>query len=258
MQHLIDGITHLIATLGYPGVLLLMSLESACIPVPSEAIMPFAGAQITAPTGSFHPNIWVLTMVGALGNLLGSILAYWVGHTGGRPFLDKYGKYVLIRKRDLDKSDAFFHKYGDWTVFFSRWLPIVRTFISLPAGIARMNFPQVLRVHVYRCPAVLLFAGLGGNKAGTALEPGPCLAAKGGFGGHGGTGRPVRALALASPAARPGEKRRRRNKSDPGIVISLSVIIIPAAYGIIGEDQVQRRTPVRAIAPPPAALRSGQ
>ena len=142
MQHLIDGITHLIATLGYPGVLLLMFLESACIPVPSEAIMPFAGAQITAPTGSFHPNIWVLTLVGALGNLLGSMLAYWVGHTGGRPFLDKYGKYVLIRKRDLDKFDQFFHKYGEWTALFSRWLPIVRTFISLPAGIARMNFPK--------------------------------------------------------------------------------------------------------------------
>lgn len=142
MNHLIDGITHLIATLGYFGVLLLMSLESACIPVPSEAIMPFAGAQITAPTGSFHPNIWVLTLIGAAGNLLGSILAYWVGHTGGRAFLDRYGKFVLIRKRDLDKSDAFFHKHGDWTVFFGRWLPIVRTFISLPAGIARMNFPK--------------------------------------------------------------------------------------------------------------------
>ncbi len=142
MQHLIDGITHLIAALGYPGVLLLMSLESACIPVPSEAIMPFAGAQITAPTGSFHPNIWALTLIGALGNLIGSVLAYWVGHKGGRPFLDKYGKYVLIRKRDIDKSDAFFAKHGEWTVFFGRWLPIVRTFISLPAGIARMNFPK--------------------------------------------------------------------------------------------------------------------
>ena len=142
MQHLIDGITHFIATLGYFGVLLFMALESACIPVPSEAIMPFAGAQITAPTGTFHPNIWMLTLIGALGNLIGSIAAYWVGYTGGRAFLDKYGKYILIRKRDIDKSDAFFHKYGDWTVFFGRWLPIVRTFISLPAGIARMSFPK--------------------------------------------------------------------------------------------------------------------
>ena len=162
MEHLIAGITHLIATLGYPGVLLLMSLESACIPVPSEAIMPFAGAQITAPTGSFHPNIWALTLIGALGNLLGSVLAYWVGHKGGRPFLDKYGKYVLIRKRDIDKSDAFFEKHGEWTVFFGRWLPIVRTFISLPAGIARMNFPKFCAfTFVGALPFCYLLAWLG-------------------------------------------------------------------------------------------------
>lgn len=142
MQHLIDGITHLIATLGYPGILLLMALESACIPVPSEAIMPFAGAQISHPTGGFHPNIWILTVVGALGNLLGSVVAYWVGATGGRPFLRKYGKYFLIRQRDIDEADEFFHKFGDITALFSRWLPIVRTFISLPAGISRMNFPK--------------------------------------------------------------------------------------------------------------------
>jgi membrane protein DedA with SNARE-associated domain len=142
VQHLIDGITHLIAMLGYPGVLLLMALESACTPLPSEAIMPFAGAQITAPTGSFHPDIWVLTLVGALGNLIGSVLAYWAGYVGGRPFLDKYGKFILIRKRDLDLSDEFFKKHGEWAVFFGRWLPLVRAFISLPAGISRMNFPK--------------------------------------------------------------------------------------------------------------------
>ena len=139
---MIDGITHLIAALGYPGVLLLMTLESACIPVPSEAIMPFAGAQISHPVGSFHPNIWVLTIIGALGNLLGSMIAYWVGAIGGRPFLSKYGKYILIRERDIDKADHFFQKYGDITALVSRWLPIVRTFISLPAGISRMNFPK--------------------------------------------------------------------------------------------------------------------
>jgi len=142
VQHLIDWITHIIATLGYPGVLLLMTLESACIPVPSEAIMPFAGAQISHPAGGFHPNIWVLTVIGALGNLLGSIIAYWVGAIGGRPFLSKYGKYVLIRERDIDKADRFFQKRGDITALVSRWLPIVRTFISLPAGISRMNFPK--------------------------------------------------------------------------------------------------------------------
>lgn len=141
MQHLIEWVTHLIAALGYPGVLLLMALESACIPIPSEAIMPFAGSLIvTDPARGF--NIHMLAVVGACGNLLGSIVAYWVGYIGGRPFLEKYGKYVLIRKRDLDKSDQFFQKYGEWTALFSRVLPIVRTFISLPAGIARMNFAK--------------------------------------------------------------------------------------------------------------------
>ncbi len=141
MNHLIDGITHFIAALGYPGVLLLMALESACIPIPSEAIMPFAGSLIvTDPARGF--NIHVLALVGALGNLIGSIVAYQVGAIGGRPFLEKYGKYVLIRRRDLDKSDRFFHKYGEATALFSRVLPIVRTFISLPAGIARMNFAK--------------------------------------------------------------------------------------------------------------------
>ena len=142
VEHIISWVTGFIGAHGYPGVLLLMALESACIPIPSEAIMPFAGAQITAPVGSFHPNLHLLAFVGALGNLLGSILAYGVGHAGGRPFLNKYGKWLLIRQRDLDKSDEFFHKHGEVTVFFSRVLPIVRTFISLPAGIARMNFAK--------------------------------------------------------------------------------------------------------------------
>jgi membrane protein DedA with SNARE-associated domain len=162
LQHLIDGITHLIAALGYTGVLLLMTLESACIPVPSEAIMPFAGAQISHPTGSFYPNIWMLTVVGALGNLLGSIIAYWVGAVGGRPFLSKYGKYVLIRERDIDKADYFFQKYGDITALVSRWLPIVRTFISLPAGISRMNFPKFcVYTFIGALPFCYLLAWLG-------------------------------------------------------------------------------------------------
>lgn len=104
--------------------------------------MPFAGSQITHPTGAFHPNLHVLSWIGALGNLLGSIVAYWVGAVGGRPFLEKYGKYFLIRTRDLDRTDHFFQKYGEATAFFSRVLPVIRTFISLPAGIARMNFAR--------------------------------------------------------------------------------------------------------------------
>ena len=139
IEHLINWVTGFIGAHGYPGVLFLMALESACIPIPSEAIMPFAGALIKIdPARGF--NIHTLAFVGALGNLLGSIVAYWVGHVGGRPFLEKYGKFVLIRRRDLDKSERFFEKHGEITVLVSRVLPIVRTFISLPAGIARMNF----------------------------------------------------------------------------------------------------------------------
>ena len=103
--------------------------------------MPFAGSLIvTDPARGF--NLHTLAFVGAMGNLLGSIVAYWVGRIGGRPFLEKYGKFLLIRRRDLDKSEQFFQKYGDATALFSRVLPIVRTFISLPAGISRMNFPK--------------------------------------------------------------------------------------------------------------------
>ena len=141
IEHLITWVTDFIGRLGYPGVLILMALESACIPIPSEAIMPFAGAQIVLdPARGF--NIHMLAFVGALGNLLGSIVAYWVGAIGGKPFLDKYGKYVLIRRSDIKKSERFFQRYGEVTALGSRLLPIVRTFISLPAGIARMNFAR--------------------------------------------------------------------------------------------------------------------
>ena len=161
VEHLINAITGFIAHTGYPGVLFLMALESACIPIPSEAIMPFAGALVKIdPARGF--NLHVLAFVGATGNLLGSILAYWVGHKGGRPFLEKYGKYLLIRKRDLDKSDEFFHKHGELTVLVSRVLPIVRTFISLPAGIARMNFPRFcVYTFVGAVPFCYLLAWLG-------------------------------------------------------------------------------------------------
>jgi membrane protein DedA with SNARE-associated domain len=141
IEHIITWVTELIKSLGYPGVLLLMALESACIPIPSEAIMPFAGALIKMDPGRGF-NFHVLAFVGAFGNLLGSMLAYWVGAIGGRPFIDKYGKYLLIRKADVEQSERFFQRYGEITALGSRLLPIIRTFISLPAGIARMNFAR--------------------------------------------------------------------------------------------------------------------
>jgi len=121
---------------GYLGIAGLMTLESACIPIPSEIIMPFAGHLVT--TGRFS-LFWVI-ILGAIGNLIGSIVAYAIGFYGGRRVVEKYGKYILVGSEELDRADRFFHKYGNLSVFFSRLLPIIRTFISLPAGIAKMRF----------------------------------------------------------------------------------------------------------------------
>ena len=129
-------IIFLINSLGYGGIVLTMAIESACIPLPSEIIMPFAGYLVYS--GKF--NIWLVTLAGAGGNLFGSWIAYLVGYYGGRPFLEKYGKYILMHKDDLDLADRWFSRHGQSTVFFSRLLLVIRTFISLPAGIARMNF----------------------------------------------------------------------------------------------------------------------
>jgi membrane protein DedA with SNARE-associated domain len=129
---------------GYPGIVLLMSLESACIPLPSELIMPFAGALTTvAIAQSVHRaplNFHLVALAGAFGCALGSAVAYWVGAKGGREFVFRYGKYVLLKRRDVESSDRWFQRQGPAAVFIARLLPIVRTFISLPAGIARMPF----------------------------------------------------------------------------------------------------------------------
>jgi membrane protein DedA with SNARE-associated domain len=121
---------------GYLGITVLMLLESACLPIPSEIIMPFSGYLVT--TGRF--SLLLIIIFGAVGNLVGSIIAYGAGSYGGRPFIEKYGRYVFLRKDDLDKAQRFFEKYGNVSIFFSRLLPVIRTFISLPAGIARMRF----------------------------------------------------------------------------------------------------------------------
>lgn len=117
-----------------------MAIESACIPLPSEIIMPFAGWMVHQGAMNFH----AASLAGALGCAVGSALAYWVGALGGRPFVEKYGRYILLRHRDLDRADQWFALYGEAVVFWSRLLPVVRTFISLPAGIARMPFGRFL------------------------------------------------------------------------------------------------------------------
>ena len=124
-----------IESMGYGGIMLLMALESANVPIPSEVIIPFSGYLVS--TGVF--NLYWAVFWGAVGNLAGSIIGYYIGYIGGRPFLEKYGKFFLITKHDLNLADKWFAKYGNAIAFVSRLLPIVRTFISVPAGIARMN-----------------------------------------------------------------------------------------------------------------------
>jgi len=132
-----------ISSLGYSGIVLLMAIESACIPLPSEVIMPFSGYLVYANRFS---SLWLIATMGALGCNLGSVLAYEVGAYGGRPLIEKYGKYILLNRHDLELAERFFQRYGSITVFIGRLLPVIRTFIALPAGIARM--PR-LRFHVY-------------------------------------------------------------------------------------------------------------
>jgi membrane protein DedA with SNARE-associated domain len=129
-----------ISTLGYSGVVLLMAIESACIPLPSEIIMPFAGYLVS--TGQM--NIWAVGFAGAVGCVLGSLVAYWAGMYGGRPFIEKYGRYVLVSRHDLDIADRWFARRGEMIIFTSRMLPAIRTFIAFPAGVARMNIKRFI------------------------------------------------------------------------------------------------------------------
>jgi membrane protein DedA with SNARE-associated domain len=127
-----------ISTLGYSGIVLLMAIESACIPLPSEIIMPFSGYLVSRG----EMNLWAVAIAGAVGCVVGSLVAYWVGMYGGRPVIEKYGRYILLSRHDLDLADRWFAKYGEAIVFISRLLPAIRTFIAFPAGVARMNLTR--------------------------------------------------------------------------------------------------------------------
>lgn len=129
-----------ISSMGYGGIVLLMAIESACIPLPSEIIMPFAGFLVSKGT----MTLWGIALSGAMGCVLGSIPAYYLGKFGGRPLVEKYGKYVLISHKDLDMADNWFKKYGEIIIFIARLLPAVRTFIAFPAGVARMNMTKFI------------------------------------------------------------------------------------------------------------------
>lgn len=148
MTHLIDTLvipflTGLYGAVGYAGVFVAMTLESAMVPLPSELILPFAGFLISDParieplTGRAW-DFWLTVVVGTAGNTTGSLIGYAIGRYGGRPFLDRFGRYLLIQGHDLEIAERWFARWGAPTAFFSRLLPIVRTFISFPAGVARM------------------------------------------------------------------------------------------------------------------------
>ena len=141
-EQIVFFLQNLFQTMGWPGVVIAMTIESACIPLPSEVTMPLAGWMLVQAQGLSQGFLLIAAFWGAVGNTLGSVLTYWIGAVGGRPFLEKYGKYVLISKHDMDLADRWFARWGEPTAFFSRMLPVVRTFISLPAGIARMNFAR--------------------------------------------------------------------------------------------------------------------
>jgi len=136
LEFLLVGVTGFISSLGYWGIALGMAIESANIPLPSELILPFGGYLVS--TGQL--NFVGAAMAGALGGLGGSIISYYIGYRGGRPLLRKYGRYFGFSEKHFLQAEAWFARYGEATVFFTRFMPVVRTFISLPAGISGMNF----------------------------------------------------------------------------------------------------------------------
>ncbi len=142
-QAVIPFLSALYGAVGYLGVMVAMAIESAMIPLPSELILPYAGFLVSDPS-HLEPltrgpwSFWIVVVVATLGNTLGSLVAYEIGAWGGRPFIERYGKYLLIRPHEIEIADGFFRRWGGPTVFFGRLLPVVRTFISFPAGVTRM------------------------------------------------------------------------------------------------------------------------
>ncbi len=170
----IPFLNSLYGAVGYLGVMIAMAIESAMIPLPSELILPYAGFLVSDPsqieplTGSPW-NFWIVVIVATIGNTIGSLIAYAIGAYGGRPFLERYGKYLLIRPHEIELADGFFQRHGGATVFIGRLLPIVRTFISFPAGVARMRLSTFILYSTAGAFIWSAIAGLRGNGARRAL-----------------------------------------------------------------------------------------
>jgi membrane protein DedA with SNARE-associated domain len=163
----IPFLNSLYGAVGYLGVLIAMAIESAMIPFPSELILPYAGFLISDPT-QLEPithgpwSFWIVVIVATLGNTIGSLVGYAIGSYGGRPFLQRWGRYLLIREHEIQSAERFFLRYGAATAFFSRLLPVVRTFISFPAGVARMPLPKFIvfsTAGAFLWSLALVFAG---------------------------------------------------------------------------------------------------
>lgn len=182
-QIVIPFLNNLYGAVGYLGVMLAMGIESAMVPLPSELILPYAGFLVSDP-GQLEPltgqpwNFWIVVVAATVGNTLGSLVAYAIGAYGGRPFLERFGRYLLIRPHEIELADRFFARHGAATVFIGRLLPVVRTFISFPAGVARMPLGRFIvystaGAFIWSC--LLVYAGtiLGGNwvQIRHALQP---------------------------------------------------------------------------------------
>ncbi len=163
---LVNAAVDVVDAMGLPGVFLLMLLESACIPVPSEATMLFAGFNVS--NGEY--SLFAAVAVGSIANLVGSWVAYWVGYVGRVDILEKHGKKLHIKKSHLEWADRWFERHGDATVFFTRMLPIIRTFISLPAGVARMPFWRFSVLTLAGCIPWVLMLTFIGKQAGDSWE----------------------------------------------------------------------------------------
>lgn len=140
-EAIIVFLSNLFQTIDWLGVIIIMTLESANIPIPSEVTMPLAGWLLVEDQGgTWLQAAWLGGLWGGIGCLTGSVISYWAGYLGGRPLVEKFGKYIMINPSDLERADKWFQRWGDWTAFISRLLPIVRTFISFPAGVTKMRF----------------------------------------------------------------------------------------------------------------------
>jgi membrane protein DedA with SNARE-associated domain len=157
----------LYGSVGYLGVMAAMTIESAMVPLPSELILPYAGFLVSDP-GQIEPlthgpwSFWIVVVLGTVGNTLGSCIGYAIGAYGGRPFLQRWGRYLLIREHEIDAAELFFQRYGAATAFLSRLLPVVRTFISFPAGVARMPIGRFIvysTAGAFLWSTALVFAG---------------------------------------------------------------------------------------------------